>query len=65
MIQWCGSCRDGGEVVICTTCETNSICYLCADFKLEDEKDHISLECPPCFQKKDEKALYLIVFLFY
>ncbi|KAF8801923.1 hypothetical protein BYT27DRAFT_7114038, partial [Phlegmacium glaucopus] len=53
---WCSGCRNGGTVVLCTTCETISICTDCIDFK-EDEESTL-FECPPCFLKKDNKAIY-------
>ena len=59
MIQWCCSCRDGGDVVICTTCETSSVCRLCVDFKLEDEEDTISFECPTCYLKESSNLPYV------
>ncbi|KAF8797533.1 hypothetical protein BYT27DRAFT_7323634, partial [Phlegmacium glaucopus] len=55
---WCSGCRDGGEVVICITCNTNSICCSCINFELKDGIDHIDFECPPCFLKKDQFAPY-------
>lgn len=59
MIQWCSNCRDGGDIVICTACEANSICRLCVNFEPKNEEDYVPFECPPCFLQKSGDKPYV------
>lgn len=54
---WCSICRDGDDVVICTTCKVNSICTLCIEFNFEDPETE-NFECPACFIKRSPHKSY-------
>ena len=54
IIQWCSGCQDGGELVICTNCNTITICTLCIDFRIKD-----GFKCPPCFKKQNKPVPYV------